>query len=167
MNDLSLSVFLSSMSVPVVMIDAHGHKVSVSRPDNVSAAMAASNAARALNGNGHVTIASPEHDSVADRDFVLFWEPGNSSSGRSSLARVASVIAASRVSGVSGNRCVAWLPVPHFARRGSAVPFIVSRTVWFNDNRRTELYPSRETLEACLNDINGRLLRGSVSVPRT
>ena len=168
---MSMSGFLSSMTIPALMLDAFGLLTQVSNPANLAAAMRASGETRRLTGTDRCRWFEGAEESQgmdpAIEDLLIFWNPGDAGAESEDVTRAARTIARCNLPSLSGNRAVGWLPVPPSARRDAAVPFLVSRTIWYNDNRRTIGFPACESSMAdMMKDINLRLGEGSVSVER-
>lgn len=104
---------------------------------------------------------------------MLYYTSFNGRPTKSEIFRAAKAIARSELrvqlreaeEAITGSRSVIF---PELAPlRGAAVPFLVSTSIFYNENRLTRYFPSSDDqLAEVIKDINGRLTEGNVSVLR-
>lgn len=178
MTDTSQSVetFSISASPDLCLIDVAGRRNPVADLSNAEQALAAANILQTLAGKGTATWLMPMEDAEgAENDCVaVFYRSRNGRPSKSEIARAAKVIARSEVRStdhegedlfITGSRAVIYAETCPKGR--DTICFLVSRSVWYNENRVTIGMPSNDALEELfLDDINARLTEGTVSLPR-
>lgn len=178
--------FSVDTSPAIVMLDVSGRKNPVRRGYDAAEAIGLADELQLISGNGRVMTShlvqiplSPRIDEDESSVFLLYFRISAGRPDRACISRAARIIARSEIRqkgegrdpevAITGSRALAY---PEIAPHGSdAVPFLVSRRIWFNRNRSVTAFPSTTAhLGLVLDDINARLaaagIAGSVSTPR-
>lgn len=170
------NLFLVEVSPRLILIDANGQRHPVASPDLASRAIELSDTLKAMGGNNRSkSYVGSQH--APKGHLMLFYTSHTGRASKSEIARAARVIQTSDLTlpesmivdgedgRVSGTRAIVY-PERRGEKNG-AVPFLISRKVWFNQNRVTKNFPAgtNETM-VVIDDINRRLMEGFVSLPK-
>lgn len=171
-----LETFSAEVSPKMVLLDVQGRKNPVLTPDRAIEAIELANSLQDIGGTGRWTSYSDLQAHPADGVTLLFYRSHSGRPNKSEIARAARAISRSEIRlradhdladdlFVTGSRAVVYAEtVSH--DRDTAV-FIVSNQVWYNHNRSVTGWPLKdEHVSLFLDDINGRLTEGSVSIAR-
>lgn len=172
--------FITDVSPALVLLDVTGRQHPVLGAERAEAAIAAADALYEVGGAGR-TRTMMAYDKPDMTPFLLYYVSHSGKPKRAEIARAARVIARSELTlpdepmyegmekRVSGGRAVVF-PERAGAVSG-AVPFLLSKRIWFNRNRSTIGMPLiaedyDHELQLVVEDINARLMEGEVSIPR-
>lgn len=168
--------FASDTSPAIILLDVAGHRHKLRCGAVASEAIALADKMQALSGN-ELTERPRRLENAEAAEVLLYYVSRVGRPKKGELARAAKIIAASdvryanlpahreRPTVISGRRAVVY---PEAVPAGqTAVPFMVSKSVWFNHNRFVPSFPDgRDECKIMLEDINRRLTEGSVSFAR-
>jgi hypothetical protein len=194
MDELQMNEQFSAEVAPgMVLLDVAGRKNNLFNAERASAALMLADDLQDIGGSGKMTdylrrdeivdnIFTDKDDADEPEDQILvFYKPHSGRPKKSEIARAARIIARSEVREkdyiddsddggksdlfVTGTRALVYSETaPRDARHAA---FLVSTTVWYNQNRSVEFWPFHEDqVQLFLDDINGRLTEGSVSIAR-
>lgn len=165
--------FVNAISPAITLLDVEGRKHPVVNAFVAGEAIAACNELYEVGGTGKVSDYS-DGETCDDVFLVFYNSDGGRPPKRAEIARAARTISNCHVTlmnlknepVISGRRAVAY---PERAGPNGAVPILISTRVWYNRNRSTVNFPANNgnaKHELILDDINARLMEGSVSLPR-
>ncbi|MFX4300136.1 hypothetical protein [Pseudosulfitobacter pseudonitzschiae] len=172
------AIFAGDSSPGIVMLDVQGRKNPVLSPDLAIDAINLADALQDIGGTGRMTSHVPVDCIDEDpEDVVLVYYRSHSGRPRKSeIARVARAIATSAIRDmddedsdaplyVTGTRAVVY--AERMASDANTAAFLCSTTVWYNHNRSVVGWPATKSqIEMFLDDINGRLSEGQVTIAR-
>jgi len=185
--------FSAEVAPSMVLLDVAGRKNKVFNVERASAALEVADELQAMGGAGKITDYLDGYDTVANMfsmneaeledpadQVLIYYKSHSGRPKKSEIARVARVIARSEVREpdytsprtnaqgdlyVTGSRAVVYSETA--PRDATHVAFMVSTSVWYNHNRAVAYWPFHDDqAELFLEDINGRLSEGKVSVAR-
>lgn len=172
-------IFSAEITPSIVLLDVKGRANPVLTPERAEHAVALADSLQQMGGTGKMSsVLSPEDAPAPGASIILYYSSDRGRPTKGEIARVARIIARSEIRDpdsellgdgktlyVTGSRAVVY---PQVAAAGSdKVVFLVSTTVWYNENRAVCAFPCGTTQEQLfLDDINARLTEGKVSLPR-
>jgi hypothetical protein len=175
--------FTLEVSPELSLIDVQGNRHPVLSAERALDAITSADLMQDVGGTGKTnyldSVAMAEPEDFAP--FLLYYRSNNGKPKKAEIARAARIIARCDVTlddeefeheeldRISGTRAIVFPEKPGAAT--GAVPFLVSRTVWYNRNRSTVGFPFVDydytvEMDLALADINARLMEGTVSAPR-
>lgn len=174
----ALEQFTAETSPTLILLDVQGRRHPVLTADRAEVAIVLADGLQDIGGTGKVSFlgqASEEEETPSVT--LLYYRSHSGRATKGEIARAAKIVAESAIRltdspltedgrlYVTGKRAVVY-PEIAGSKTGSVV-FLVSKTVWFNENRAVGNFPCGADQEQIfLDDINRRLTEGSVSLPR-
>jgi len=177
----TVNQFSVDVAPALILMDVQGVKHPVASADYAEDALISADLMQSVGGAGRTRdlMCGDEPDM---EPFLLYYTSDRGKPKKAEIARAARIIARSEVTlidaegiygdqdlRVTGNRAIVYPERPGAVT--GAVPFLISKSVWFNRNRATVGFPHvddgyAEELDMVIADINARLMEGSVSAPR-
>jgi hypothetical protein len=171
----SCEAFNAEVAPAIVLLDVQGRRNPVLTGDRAEQALVLADMLQELGGTGRITQVPPADGAEGDGEPVLLhYRSHRERATKGEIARAASIVATSQIRErdcdmaggetlyVTGSRAVVY---PERPTASGKVVFLVSSTVWYNNNRATVNFPyGEDQVTLFLDDINGRLTDGVVSI---
>jgi hypothetical protein len=169
--------FGADTSPALILLDVQGRRNRVASPDLAILALEVADQLQDLGGSGRETSIPARDGANPESAVLLYYRSHGGRPTRSEISRAAKIIAESAIRDrasplvddealfVTGRRAVVHPAVA--GAKGDAVPFLISTSVWYNENRVTVGFPAgADQVSRVIEDINARLTEGAVSAAR-